>query len=112
MNVPLIVADLFRDQAAFELECIDQMCCSGCIPGLQFSRTGSARPSPDCDRVPQHLQAGPEVGIDRFRWVEYSFSATLMVLLISVYSGITSINGAVANVAMILFGWIQWISFW
>ena len=50
-------------------------------------------------------------GINRFRWVEYSFSATLMVALIALYSGITGINALVAiagaNVAMILFGWIQ-----
>lgn len=50
-------------------------------------------------------------GINRFRWVEYSFSATLMVLLISMYSGITGINALIAiagaNVAMILFGWLQ-----
>ncbi len=50
-------------------------------------------------------------GINRFRWVEYSVSATLMVLLISFYSGITGINAVIAvagaNVAMILFGWIQ-----
>ncbi len=50
-------------------------------------------------------------GINRFRWLEYSFSATLMVILISFYSGITllpSIIGiAGANVAMILFGWLQ-----
>jgi len=50
-------------------------------------------------------------GINRFRWVEYSFSATLMVLLISMYSGITDVTALVAiigaNVAMILFGWIQ-----
>lgn len=50
-------------------------------------------------------------GINRFRWVEYSFSATLMVVLIALYSGITGINALVAiagaNLAMILFGWIQ-----
>lgn len=50
-------------------------------------------------------------GINRFRWVEYSFSATLMVILIAFYSGIVGINTVVAiagaNVAMILFGWIQ-----
>jgi hypothetical protein len=50
-------------------------------------------------------------GINRFRWVEYSFSATIMVLLISMYSGITGISALVgiagANVAMILFGWLQ-----
>ena len=50
-------------------------------------------------------------GINRFRWIEYSFSATIMVLLISAYSGITGISALVgiagANVAMILFGWLQ-----
>jgi hypothetical protein len=50
-------------------------------------------------------------GINRFRWVEYSVSATLMVLLIASYSGITNITAVIgiigANVAMILFGWIQ-----
>lgn len=50
-------------------------------------------------------------GINRFRWVEYSFSATIMVLLISMYAGITGINALIAiagaNVAMILFGWLQ-----
>ena len=50
-------------------------------------------------------------GINRFRWVEYSFSATIMVLLICFYSGITGIAALVAiigaNVAMILFGWLQ-----
>jgi hypothetical protein len=50
-------------------------------------------------------------GINRFRWVEYSVSATLMVLLIGSYSGITDITTVVAiagaNIAMILFGWLQ-----
>jgi hypothetical protein len=50
-------------------------------------------------------------GINRFRWVEYSFSATLMVILISMYSGITGVVALIAvagaNVAMILFGWVQ-----
>jgi hypothetical protein len=50
-------------------------------------------------------------GINRFRWVEYSLSATLMVLLIGSYSGITEITAVIgiagANVGMILFGWLQ-----
>jgi hypothetical protein len=50
-------------------------------------------------------------GINRFRWVEYSFSATIMVVLICLYSGITGIAALIAiigaNVAMILFGWLQ-----
>ncbi|MDX1659247.1 MAG: heliorhodopsin HeR [Nitriliruptorales bacterium] len=50
-------------------------------------------------------------GINRFRWVEYSVSATLMVLLIAAYAGITGISSLIgiagANLAMILFGWRQ-----
>ena len=50
-------------------------------------------------------------GINRFRWVEYSFSATLMVVLIALYTGIDGITALIgiagANVAMILFGWLQ-----
>jgi hypothetical protein len=50
-------------------------------------------------------------GINRFRWIEYSVSATIMVILIGFYSGITNISSIVpiigANVAMILFGWLQ-----
>jgi Heliorhodopsin len=55
--------------------------------------------------------AGLRAGINRFRWVEYSFSATIMVILIGFYSGITNITAVIAvagaNVAMILFGWVQ-----
>jgi hypothetical protein len=50
-------------------------------------------------------------GINRFRWIEYSISATIMVILIGFYSGITDITAVVAiagaNVGMILFGWLQ-----
>lgn len=50
-------------------------------------------------------------GVNRFRWVEYSMSATIMVLLICLYSGITDLAALIgiagANVAMILFGWLQ-----
>ncbi len=50
-------------------------------------------------------------GLNRFRWIEYSFSATVMVLLICFYCGITGISAVVgiagANIAMILFGWLQ-----
>jgi hypothetical protein len=50
-------------------------------------------------------------GINRFRWVEYSVSATLMVVLIALYTGIDQLAALVgiagANVAMILFGWLQ-----
>ncbi|CAN5577555.1 hypothetical protein BH11ACT8_BH11ACT8_32220 [soil metagenome] len=50
-------------------------------------------------------------GINRFRWVEYSVSATIMIVLIGFYNGITDITAVIAiigaNVAMILFGWLQ-----
>ncbi|MFK8026358.1 MAG: heliorhodopsin HeR [Ilumatobacter sp.] len=50
-------------------------------------------------------------GINRFRWVEYSLSSTLMIVLIGTYSGITGITEVIAvsgaNVSMILFGWLQ-----
>lgn len=50
-------------------------------------------------------------GINRFRWLEYSVSATIMILLISFYAGITQLTAVIAiigaNVAMILFGWLQ-----
>lgn len=50
-------------------------------------------------------------GINRFRWLEYSISATIMVIVISLYWGINTINALIviagANVGMILFGWLQ-----
>jgi hypothetical protein len=64
---------------------------------------------------------------NRFRWVEYSLSSTLMILAICLVFGIGDIAGllgiAGANVAMILFGWIMevvnrpgntvwWTPFW
>lgn len=68
-----------------------------------------------------------ERGRNRFRWVEYSISATLMILLIALITGITDLAAliaiGVANVAMILFGWVMevanradrapwWTPFW
>ncbi len=56
-------------------------------------------------------EADLRAGLNRFRWIEYSFSATIMVLLIGFYNGITGITAVIAiagaNVAMILFGWLQ-----
>ena len=50
-------------------------------------------------------------GLNRFRWLEYSLSATLMMLLIGFYNGLTGITEVIliigANIAMILFGWLQ-----
>ncbi len=48
---------------------------------------------------------------NRFRWVEYSLSSTLMMLLISLVTGLTDVAALIgiagANIAMILFGWIM-----
>lgn len=45
------------------------------------------------------------------RWIEYSFSATLMVILIAMLTGVADIGAIIgiagANVAMILFGWLM-----
>lgn len=64
---------------------------------------------------------------NRFRWVEYSLSSTLMILMIALVFGIGDIAGLIgiagANVAMILFGWVMevvnepgkkvwWAPFW
>jgi len=66
-------------------------------------------------------------GRNRFRWVEYALSSTLMIALISLVTGITDIAALIAisvvNVSMILFGWIMemvnandrptwWTPFW
>jgi hypothetical protein len=56
-------------------------------------------------------EADLHAGLNRFRWIEYSFSATIMVILIGFYNGLTGITEVIlicgANVAMILFGWLQ-----
>jgi Heliorhodopsin len=55
-----------------------------------------------------------ERGRNRFRWVEYALSSTLMIVLIALVTGITDLAAligiAVANVAMILFGWLMEVS--
>ncbi len=51
---------------------------------------------------------------NRFRWVEYSISSTLMIVLISLVTGITDlaalISIAFVNASMILFGWLMEMS--
>ena len=46
-----------------------------------------------------------------FRWVEYSLSSSIMVVVIAQLNGITEVTALVAifavNVSMILFGWLQ-----
>jgi hypothetical protein len=48
---------------------------------------------------------------NRFRWIEYSLSASLMIVLIAGITGITDIAALIAlfglNTAMILFGWLM-----
>ncbi len=66
-------------------------------------------------------------GRNRFRWVEYSLSSTLMIITIGLLTTITDLAAiiglAFANVSMILFGWIMemvnrsgqrtwWTPFW
>jgi len=50
-------------------------------------------------------------GINYARWIEYSFSASLMVVLIATFAGITDLRALVAiagvNAAMILFGLVM-----
>lgn len=50
-------------------------------------------------------------GQNRFRWVEYSLSASLMIVLIAGITGITDVAALLAifgaNAAMILFGWLM-----
>jgi len=46
-----------------------------------------------------------------FRWVEYAFSSTLMIVLISLLNAVWDVVALIAlvgaNVSMILFGWLQ-----
>jgi len=52
-----------------------------------------------------------ERGRNPYRWVEYSLSSTLMILIILMLSGINGLSALIgigfANVGMILFGWIS-----
>ena len=65
-------------------------------------------------------------GINPARWIEYSVSASLMVVLIGLFVGIRDVAAVIAlfgvNSAMILFGWLMerhqqpgrpdWAAFW
>lgn len=66
-------------------------------------------------------------GRNRVRWVEYSLSASLMIVLIALITGITDVAALIAiafvNASMILFGWLMemvntpdgdrwWTPFW
>ncbi|MEL6985527.1 MAG: heliorhodopsin HeR, partial [Actinomycetota bacterium] len=66
-------------------------------------------------------------GRNRFRWVEYSLSSTLMIVIIALVTTVSDLGALVgiafANISMILFGWIMemvnrpgqrvwWAPFW
>jgi len=55
--------------------------------------------------------AGLEKKINVFRWVEYSLSSSLMIVLIALITGISDVAALLAifgvNASMILFGWLQ-----
>jgi Heliorhodopsin len=61
---------------------------------------------PVVDRYERGLAAGRNL----FRWTEYSVSASLMIVLIAMLTGITDVTALIAifgvNAAMILFGWV------
>jgi len=54
---------------------------------------------------------GLKKNINIFRWVEYSFSSSLMIFLIAQITGISNYGALIAivgvNASMILFGWLQ-----
>jgi Heliorhodopsin len=62
-------------------------------------------------RVNGWYRANLERGINPARWVEYSISASLMIALIAMLTGITDLYALLAlfavNAAMILFGWLM-----
>jgi hypothetical protein len=55
--------------------------------------------------------AGLKKSINIFRWVEYSFSSSLMIFLIAQITGISNYGALIGivgvNASMILFGWLQ-----
>jgi hypothetical protein len=63
--------------------------------------------------VPGFSLYGSELrhGRNRFRWVEYSLSSTLMIVIIAMVTTITDVAAlislAFANASMILFGWVM-----
>lgn len=58
----------------------------------------------------RRYERGLREGRNLFRWTEYSLSASLMIVLIAMLTGITDVHALIAlfgvNVAMVLFGWI------
>jgi hypothetical protein len=78
-------------------------------------------------RVHRWYEARLELGVNYARWIEYSVSASLMIVLIAMFTGIADIRALIAiagvNAAMILFGLLMehtnlgrarpdWLPFW
>ncbi len=59
----------------------------------------------------ERYQAGLLAGHNTFRWVEYSLSSSIMIVLIAQLTGIADVTALLAifgvNASMILFGWLQ-----
>lgn len=62
-------------------------------------------------RVEGWYRSNLERGINPARWIEYSVSASLMIVLIAMLPGITNLYALIGlfavNAAMILFGWLM-----
>lgn len=62
-------------------------------------------------RTVNWYEANLRNGINKARWIEYSISASLMVVLIAMLVGITNLYAIIGifavNAAMILFGWLM-----
>ena len=62
-------------------------------------------------RVYPKYSAGVLLGHNYYRWVEYSLSSSLMIVLIAQLVGISDVAALIAifgvNASMILFGWLQ-----
>jgi hypothetical protein len=62
-------------------------------------------------RIRQWYEANLRIGRNLARWMEYSLSASVMLILIATLTGIWNIAALIglfaANSAMILFGWLQ-----
>ena len=62
-------------------------------------------------RIAGWYQTNLKRGINHARWIEYSVSASLMIVLIAMLTGITNLYALIGlfavNAAMILFGWLM-----
>jgi hypothetical protein len=75
----------------------------------------------------RHYRADLEHGMNRWRWIEYALSSSVMIVVIAMLVGIYDVVSLLAlfalNASMILFGWVMevhnqttartnWISYW